>query len=265
MSIIDMLVRVDAICKKFDKYDPSKQHKDLNINPDDHFLQLYTTMEAEIEATVKKANEAAEEKNRAAVATMNAEIRRTKAALREEIPKLERLAKKKVKALSPEDLAARPDLVVALAARIDDIPEGTMMGAKKKKKIDKSHIEIKIDSAAAAFRSERYEHTAESAAYQEEFQHRKNKQDQNLDIISEGLSTLKNMAEDISEELDKQDPMVGEMEEKIDKATGDLTKNNARMKEVVSKIRSGRNFCIDVILLCVVLGIAAYIYKVLKK
>lgn len=45
---------------------------------------------------VQKSEAAATEKNRATAVAMNAEIRRTKARLLEEIPKLQRLALKKV-------------------------------------------------------------------------------------------------------------------------------------------------------------------------
>ena len=50
----------------------------------------------------QKAEAAKQEKNRAAVVALNAEIRRTKAKLLEEdLPKLQRLAVKKVAALVP--------------------------------------------------------------------------------------------------------------------------------------------------------------------
>ena len=45
---------------------------------------------------MQKAEDASREKNRASVVALNAEIRRTKARLLEEIPKLQRLALKRV-------------------------------------------------------------------------------------------------------------------------------------------------------------------------
>lgn len=47
----------------------------------------------------QKAERASQEKNRAAAVALNAEIRRTKARLMEEVPKLQRLALKKVRFL----------------------------------------------------------------------------------------------------------------------------------------------------------------------
>lgn len=45
---------------------------------------------------VQKAEDASKEKNRASVVALNAEIRRTKARLLEDVPKLQRLAVKRV-------------------------------------------------------------------------------------------------------------------------------------------------------------------------
>lgn len=77
----------------------------------------------------------------------------------------------------------------------------------------------------------------------------------------------------------------------VDRATADLKNTNVRLKEAVHRVikrriiqpfgflnifppviscdgilflcqmRSSRNFCIDIILLCIILGIAAYLYK----
>lgn len=52
MSVIDILTRVDSICKKYDKYDIDKQ-KDSNISGDDAFARLYAVVEADIEAALE--------------------------------------------------------------------------------------------------------------------------------------------------------------------------------------------------------------------
>ncbi|XP_059653276.1 syntaxin-71-like [Cornus florida] len=93
---------------------------------------------------------------------------------------------------------------------------------------------------------------------------RKMKQDQGLDVIAEGLDTLKSMAQDMNEEMDKQVPLMDEIDTKVDRATSNLKNTNARLKDTVNQLRSSRNFCIDIILLCIILGIAAYLYNVLK-
>jgi SYP7 family syntaxin len=50
----------------------------------------------------------------------------------------------------------------------------------------------------------------------------------------------------------------------VDGANDGLKTNNVRLKEMVTKLRSSRNFCVDVVLLCILLGIGAYIYSLVK-
>lgn len=265
MSVIDILTRVDAICKKYDKYDVEKQ-KDLNVAGDDAFARLYAAIESDLESALQKAESASKEKNKASAVAMNAEVRRTKARLLEEVPKLQRLAVKKVKGLSGEELAARNDLVLALPDRIQAIPDGSAPAAKQSGgwAASASRTEIKFDSDGR-FDDEYFQQTEESSGFRQEFEMRKIKQDQGLDMISEGLDTLKNMASDMNEELDRQVPLMDEIDTKVDKAAADLKNTNVRLKDTVNQLRSSRNFCIDIILLCIILGIAAYLYNVLKK
>ncbi|KAL6277712.1 hypothetical protein ACE6H2_021313 [Prunus campanulata] len=266
MSVIEILTRVEAICQKYDRYDVEKQ-KDLNVSGDDAFARLYASVDADIEALLQKAGIASKEKNRASAVAVNAEIRRTKARLLEEVPKLQRLAVKKVKGLSTQEFAARNDLVLALPDRIQDIPDGTPAAPKQTGggwAASASRTEIKFDSEGR-LDNEFFQQSEESSQFRQEFEMRKIKQDQGLDMISDGLDTLKNMAQDMNEEFDRQVPLMDEIDSKVDKASADLKNTNVRLKDTVNQLRSSRNFCIDIILLCIILGIAAYLYNVLKK
>ncbi|KAF5744690.1 hypothetical protein HS088_TW07G00268 [Tripterygium wilfordii] len=215
MTVIDILFRIDSICKKYEKYDVEKQGE-LNAHGDDAFGRLYAFVEAEIYSALQKSETASGEMNRAIAVAMNAEVRRTKARLMEEVPKLRKLAQKRVKGLSSEDQAIRCDLVLALPERIQAIPDGPIAAGKQSGgwATSGSHKNIKFDSPDGDFDSNFFQQSEESSQFRQEYEMRKLKQ-ACLDFISEGLDTLKNLAQDMNEEMDRQVPLMDEIDTKV--------------------------------------------------
>ncbi|KAK7825949.1 syntaxin-71 [Quercus suber] len=211
MSVIDILFRVDEICKKYDKYDIEKQ-RDLNAYGDDAFAHLYSSLEAEIEAAFHKSEIASMETNRASAVAMNAEVRRTKARLMNEVPKLRKLAVKKQFQMVPQ------------------LQPNKLEGGELQHPIRISSSTHQVEILTVIFSN------------------KLKNQDQGLDFISDGLGTLKNLAEDMNEEMDRQVPLVDEIETKADKVTSDMKNTNIRLKKSLNQLRSSRNFCIDIIL-----------------
>ncbi|XVF76472.1 hypothetical protein PTKIN_Ptkin13bG0269100 [Pterospermum kingtungense] len=122
---------------------------------DDAFARLYASVEADIESAFQKAELASKEKSKASAVAVNAEIRRTKARLLEDVPKLQRLTVKKaiflLKGLLIEEMAARNDLVLALPDRIQAIPPDGTAAPKQTEGwlstgTSASRTEIKFDS-----------------------------------------------------------------------------------------------------------------------
>ncbi|KAG7013902.1 Syntaxin-71, partial [Cucurbita argyrosperma subsp. argyrosperma] len=264
MTVIDVIFRVDSICKKYEKYDVEKQ-RELNAYGDDVFARLYAAVELEIEAALQKYESACTEKNRAAAVAMNAEVRRKKARLMDEVPKLHKLARKKIKGVPKEELEVRGDLVLALEERIKAIPDGSTTGKPSGGWASTSSNNIKFDSTTDGhFESEYFQQSEESSQFRQEYDMRKMKQDEGLDVISEGLDMLKNLAHDMNEELDRQVPLIDEIDSKVDKVTNEMKNTNVRLKQTLNEVRSSQNFCIDIILLCIILGIASYLYNILS-
>lgn len=268
MTLVDIITRLDTICKKYDKYDVDKQRDTAAASAaDDPFARFYSEFESNIDDTLQKSEAAVAEQNRAAAVAMFAEIRRTKARLLEELPKLQKLAHKKVKRLSREELEARNDLVHALKDRIESILDGTPAAPKQTGGwaafASKTGIRIDLPSDIRSH-ADYFQQTEESEQFRQEYEMRKLKQDEGLDYIAEGLDTLKEMARAMDEEMDKQVGVLDEMDVKADRAASDLKSTNVRLKDTLNKLRSNRNFCLDIILLCIILGIAVYLYNVLK-
>ena len=51
MSVIDILFRVDEICRKYDKYDVEK-HRQLAAYGDDAFARLFSAVQSDIDSAL---------------------------------------------------------------------------------------------------------------------------------------------------------------------------------------------------------------------
>jgi hypothetical protein len=54
---------------------------------------------------------------------------------------------------------------------------------------------------------------------------------------------------------------AGRWARQADTANAEVRTVNAKLKSTLTQLRSSRNLCMDITLICVVLGIAAYIYS----
>eukprot|EP00793_Prasinoderma_coloniale_P002242 PRCOL_00002750-RA len=276
VSVADILTRVNAISTKYEHYDdennPAPRQKGQ-----DPFEHLYVQLLQEVQGLEARAEEIKDESDRAAIASKNAEVRRAKQSIRTEWPKLEKYAMKKKRGTSQEDIDDKVMRAHALEERLEAIPDGSgarrgvggaapgglragigSMGGPGRVQIDT----LTADEIEA--HPEYAQTSEESRAFRHEWENAKARQDLQIETISKGLTTLKGIAEDMNTEMDRQAPMIENLEDKVDDVGGELKSQNVKLKETLTRLRSSRNFCVDVVLIIILLGIGAYIYSLLK-
>ncbi len=234
------------------------------------FAALLTNAENVLDELLSKAESVKSERNRAAVATLNAEVRRGKNYLRGELPKLRKVAKSKTSGTTDEDVRAMLEIVDDLEDRVEAVADGVTRGLPPQRRKPeggyggKSSVVNISDGNVPGSSANPFvnmEQSEASEAFRQEFDARKAKQDKSLDVISRGLGVLKDIGGEMQEEMRRQDPITDAIDDKLDTVNTEIRSANTRLKDAVTRMRSTRKFCMDSILLCVVLGIGFTIYK----
>ncbi|EFN54788.1 hypothetical protein CHLNCDRAFT_134743 [Chlorella variabilis] len=266
-NVTDVLLRGQAIYKKYEKYDTNAAVREKT---DDPFADEFNMVLDKVQDLQLRSDETAQEKNRALKAALNADLRKTKATLLEQaIPLLEKMARKG-KGLTPEMIQARQAQVAELKQTIEEISDGAHSARKPQRAFTNSgprsgEVTISPMDMDGRYQSkDYYTHTEQTKAFQGEWEETKQRQDQQLEHIETGLGHLKEIGEAMNEELQRHDILINEVDEKMDKVTKELQTNNMRLKGLVTKMRSTRNFVVDIVLICILLAIGLYLYNFLK-
>jgi len=85
--------------------------------------------------------------------------------------------------------------------------------------------------------------------------------DEKLDVILQGVKQLGMIAYDINEELVKQDVMLDEIENKMDKLQDKLETRNEQMKKLLDASGGAQRWCPILILFVIFLALCGYIYN----
>lgn len=277
MTIYDLSERSAIILKKYEKYD-AEAKKQKAGNSGDPFTEELEELDAEIEKLLSVAAEVALDSNRAAVAAKNAEIRRVKnVLLNEAIPSVEKMAKKG-KRLNKEILKDREMRINALIEKIYSVPDGMSLAANKRptryNRLDKhgkskaGPVLLDMDNAVGDHLNSNplyWQENEDTQVFEKGARDRMNKQDNQLDRIGIQVDRLGEVATNMGEALDRQDPVLDDIEQQINKATSNLKTNNVKLKGLIHKMSNARNFCVDVVLIIVCLSIGAYLYTMFKK
>eukprot|EP01118_Nematostelium_gracile_P020427 TRINITY_DN989_c0_g1_i1.p1 TRINITY_DN989_c0_g1~~TRINITY_DN989_c0_g1_i1.p1 ORF type:complete len:271 (-),score=106.47 TRINITY_DN989_c0_g1_i1:58-870(-) len=89
--------------------------------------------------------------------------------------------------------------------------------------------------------------------------------DQELTKVGEGVQRLKQKATAMGQEIEMQGRMIDEIDTKVVKVNEKLVNLNKRMKKTLEGVRKADRFCIDVILIIIILAIAGYLYNMFRK
>ena len=65
----------------------------------------------------------------------------------------------------------------------------------------------------------------------------------------------------MDDEVKRQAPVMDAIDNKMDSTSAELRTANGKLKKVITQMRSTRHFCIDVILIFIILGISLYLYN----
>jgi len=96
---------------------------------------------------------------------------------------------------------------------------------------------------------------------------RKNDQviDGMLENVAAGVNELKEIASEMGKEAEQQGIMLDNLDAKVDRVNDQLENINIRLRKALESVRKGDRFIVDIILLCVLLGLVGYIYSIVKK
>ncbi|KYR00032.1 hypothetical protein DLAC_03530 [Tieghemostelium lacteum] len=89
--------------------------------------------------------------------------------------------------------------------------------------------------------------------------------DDYLGKISDGLQVTANIANEMNKTATRQGIMMDNLTTKTDKLEIKLENMNVRLTKMIKDIRKADRFLIDVVLICVLLGIGGFIYTLVKK
>jgi SYP7 family syntaxin len=244
----------------------------------DGFTQMFASMRRHLDDLNEKSEGAKSETNRAALAAINAEIRRGKNFLRGELPKLRKAMAKRAKGLSEEDKRSREESVDQMEYDVERVPDGVNRsapvapgrrpvgggaGGSGGAGAGGSGVSVDVSNLDQAA-GQNMEHSEQSRAFRAEFEASKRKQDEGLDEISKGLGVLKNLTGEMDEEIKRQTPIMDVIDDKLDNTSAELATANGKLKKVITTMRSTRHFCVDVILIFIILGIGMYLFSSLN-
>ena len=98
-----------------------------------------------------------------------------------------------------------------------------------------------------------------------EWNERVKKQDEDLDVVHEGVKALKYELKQAEEGIDEINRRVKKTHKKMDKTHKKVVTQTQKLKDLVFKLRSSDKLCCDIILLMILLGLIGVLYSIIKQ
>eukprot|EP01023_Acetabularia_acetabulum_P069214 TRINITY_DN9974_c3_g1_i1.p1 TRINITY_DN9974_c3_g1~~TRINITY_DN9974_c3_g1_i1.p1 ORF type:complete len:230 (-),score=35.35 TRINITY_DN9974_c3_g1_i1:35-724(-) len=222
MSLYELVERCNILLKKYGQY--LIEDSNPNKHSNDPFELQLGNLEDRIKQLEREAVAVQSETSKSELASRNAAIRRKKQQIMtvdaQELQKMCKVDPKKGN--SADTIKFQIQRINDLMNRCENIPDGTIAGRKTPRDKPKEFIELTGLNTELIKNADYYSHTQETAQFEQEWQISKQKQDKQLDRIERGMVDLKGMAEQIGEEIERQNVFVDEIDNQVDKVQSQL-------------------------------------------
>jgi t-SNARE complex subunit (syntaxin) len=99
----------------------------------------------------------------------------------------------------------------------------------------------------------------------EEWNRERADQDKDLNQLGDMVKDVKKEAKGIGKSLQDIGKRVEHIDKQAAKTEQNLKTTNAKLKDLLEKVRSSDKFCIDIILICICLGLIGVLYNIIKS
>lgn len=146
-----------------------------------------------------------------------------------------------------------------------------MFTGQKVERIKKQTVNLDDENAVDKMINRKQNEGPEREMYQEEKdkieEWKKIEADQNekLKDIHGGVKQMKINAKEIGKAIDNTAKNIDKTNNMADKTDKNIQKSNKQIKEILEKVGGASNFCVDIILICVCLGLCYVLYNLISN
>lgn len=88
--------------------------------------------------------------------------------------------------------------------------------------------------------------------------------DDMINIIGDGLDTLKDIATNMGDELKKQEQKINDIDNNMDTQQAKLDKNNKQLNKLLEEVKKEDHFCRYLVMLVLIVAVGLTLYNMLK-